>query len=93
MRAYKEIRGRDFDGSHCSDIATRLDAANRRRERADRGECINSSEHGEATHGIRCRRCFAVWRHGVSVVEARGLDALDLTVGRTQPCISHRGAA
>ena len=61
MRAYKEIRGRDFDGSHCSDIATRLDAANRRRERADRGECING-EHGKAMVGVRCVRCAEIHR-------------------------------
>jgi hypothetical protein len=40
----------------------RLIAKLRRRTRTALGICINGVKHGDATHGIRCRRCAE--RHG-----------------------------
>lgn len=97
MRAYRPIKGRDVDGGYASPRYQRVEQALLRRERSDDGVCINSREHGEATHGRRCRRCFAVHRYGVEVVNARGLDNLDLSPRRPGPhtpdCISQLGAA
>ncbi len=78
MRPYRRISGRDVDGGYASPRYQRVEAALLRRERSDDGLCINSREHGEVTHGVRCKRCFAVHRYGVEVVTERGVDELDL---------------
>ncbi len=79
MRSYKPIKGRDIDGAHASSLDVRLAAADARRKRAAQGACLNSLDHGPATHGCRCKRCFAIYRYGLVVVLERGVDNLDLS--------------
>jgi hypothetical protein len=67
MRDYRPNKGREVDGRHATDKYTRLDAALRRRELAGKGLCINGGHHGEATDGVRCWRCWLVYKHGVVV--------------------------
>lgn len=67
MKPYRAIRGRELDGSYASEHYVRIDAAMSRRERADRGLCINGRAHGKATRGCRCERCYLVHKHGLVV--------------------------
>jgi hypothetical protein len=56
------MRGRDFDGAYLSDAPVRAYQDKRRARNAAAGNCINDTvdgTHGPATHGCRCRRCYA----------------------------------
>lgn len=68
MKPYRSIRGREHDGTHATPYYTRYDAAMNRRERAQRGRCINGTRHGKATKGIRCAWCWAVYKLGLPAV-------------------------
>ena len=49
-------------------------SANRRRRNAELGACINDSkrhDHGKATHGVRCFRCYLVHVFGAVVARTR----------------------
>jgi len=48
------------------DVAANISAQRRERNRAA-NRCINDTNdgtHGQATHGVRCFRCYLVHRHG-----------------------------
>lgn len=67
MREYK----RRDDGNVVSEPEYLLAAAQRRRDLAGEGLCMNGRTHGKATHSGRCWRCYLVKRYGIEVARTR----------------------
>lgn len=65
-----------------------------RRNRA-RGVCLNENDqgtHGPATHGRKCKRCYAVHKFGQPLVDQLGVDALVDTCRVVGPCVAKQCA-